>query len=98
RSLANAERNACLLDLPGATADTLALFEADLLDEFAFDECVAGAQCVFHTASPFVTSNIIGATNLEQLEENLKSVELPWDKEQEKALEAIHTRFPYPAP
>ena len=58
RSLANAERNACLLDLPGATADTLKLFEADLLDDTAFDECVAGAQCVFHTASPFVTSNI----------------------------------------
>ena len=58
RSLANAERNACLLNLPGATADTLALFEADLLDEIAFDECVAGARCVFHTASPFVTSNI----------------------------------------
>ena len=58
RSLANAERNACLLDLPGATADTLKLFEADLLDDTAFDECVAGAHCVFHTASPFVTSNI----------------------------------------
>ena len=58
RSLANAERNACLLDLPGATADTLVLFEADLLDDDAFDECVAGAHCVFHTASPFVTSNI----------------------------------------
>ena len=58
RSLANAKRNACLLDLPGATADTLVLFEADLLDDDAFDECVAGAHCVFHTASPFVTSNI----------------------------------------
>ena len=54
RSLANTGRNACLLNLPGATADTLALFEADLLDEIAFDECVAGARCVFHTASPFV--------------------------------------------
>ncbi|MCK0155010.1 aldo/keto reductase [Alcanivorax sp. S6407] len=52
----------------------------------------------FVTTRPFVTSNIIGATNLEQLEENLKSVDLSRDKELEKALEAIHTRFPYPAP
>lgn len=52
----------------------------------------------FVTTRPFVTSNIIGATNLEQLEENLKSVDLPWDKALEKDLEAIHTRFPYPAP
>lgn len=58
RSLANSERNGCLFDLPGATTDTLALFEADLLDDIAFDKCVAGAHCVFHTASPFVTSNI----------------------------------------
>ncbi|WP_290522778.1 aldo/keto reductase [Alcanivorax sp.] len=52
----------------------------------------------FVTTRPFVTSNIIGATHLEQLEENLKSVELAWDRDLEKALEAIHTRFPYPAP
>ena len=52
----------------------------------------------FVTTRPFVTSNIIGATSLSQLEENLKSVDLPWDRDLEKALEAIHTRFPYPAP
>ena len=52
----------------------------------------------FVTTRPFVTSNIIGATSLPQLEENLKSVDLPWDRDLEKALEAIHTRFPYPAP
>ncbi|MTT52419.1 aldo/keto reductase [Alcanivorax sp. VBW004] len=52
----------------------------------------------FVTTRPFVTSNIIGATNLAQLEENLKSIDAPWDKALDKALEAIHTRFPYPAP
>ena len=52
----------------------------------------------FVTGRSFVTSNIIGATSLSQLEENLKSVDLPWDRDLEKALEAIHTRFPYPAP
>ena len=58
RSLANTERNGCLLSLPGAHSARLTLFEADLLDEGAFDGCVAGARYVFHTASPFVTSNI----------------------------------------
>ena len=45
-----------------------------------------------------MTSNIIGATNLNQLRENLDSVNLAWDKDLEKELEAIHTRFPFPAP
>jgi aryl-alcohol dehydrogenase-like predicted oxidoreductase len=52
----------------------------------------------FVTTRPFVTSNIIGATNLNQLRENLDSVDMAWDKDLEKELEAIHTRFPYPAP
>ena len=58
RSLANMERNSCLLNLPGADSSRLTLLEADLLDEGAFDGCVAGARYVFHTASPFVTNNI----------------------------------------
>jgi aryl-alcohol dehydrogenase-like predicted oxidoreductase len=52
----------------------------------------------FVTTRPFVTSNIIGATTIEQLRENLESVNLPWDKELEKQLDAIHIRFPFPAP
>tara|TARA_R100001143_G_scaffold44697_1_gene40069 strand:+ start:1 stop:885 length:885 start_codon:yes stop_codon:yes gene_type:complete len=52
----------------------------------------------FVTTRPFVTSNIIGATNLNQLRENLDSADMAWDKDLEKELEAIHTRFPYPAP
>ncbi|MCU5781900.1 aldo/keto reductase [Alcanivorax balearicus MACL04] len=52
----------------------------------------------FVTTRPFVTSNIIGATTLEQLQENLDSVNLSWNDELEKEIEAIHTRFPYPAP
>ncbi|WP_101674546.1 aldo/keto reductase [Alloalcanivorax mobilis] len=52
----------------------------------------------FVTTRPFVTSNIIGATNLNQLRENLASADLPWDKELEKELDALHARFPNPAP
>ena len=58
RSLGNTARNACLHDLPHASPERLSLFEADLLDEGAFDDCVAGARFVFHTASPFITTNI----------------------------------------
>lgn len=36
----------------------LTLFAADLLDDGAFDEAMAGCELVFHTASPFVISGI----------------------------------------
>ena len=35
----------------------------------------------FVNQQPFVTSNIIGATNLSQLEENIKSIDLILDEE-----------------
>ena len=46
-----------LYALPHA-ASRLKLFEADLLAPHSFDECVKDADHVFHTASPFITSNI----------------------------------------
>ena len=55
RSLARAEH---LTKLPSAGRGNLTLLEADLLDDGAFDEAVAGAEVVFHTASPFVTSGV----------------------------------------
>jgi dihydroflavonol-4-reductase len=42
-----------LTDLPGAD-ERLTLFGANLLDEGAFDEAVAGADVVMHTASPYI--------------------------------------------
>jgi len=50
------------------------------------------------TTRPFVTSNIIGATSTEQLQENLDSLGVEITDEIEKALEAIHTEYPNPAP
>jgi aryl-alcohol dehydrogenase-like predicted oxidoreductase len=47
---------------------------------------------------PFVTSNIIGATTLAQLEENLTSIELQLDDDVLAAIEAIHRAQPNPAP
>ena len=52
----------------------------------------------FVTSRPFVTSNIIGATTLEQLEENLDSVNLTLSPELLEGLEAIHCQFTYPCP
>ncbi len=52
----------------------------------------------FVTSRPFVTSNIIGATTLEQLRANLASVELQMDDELLAALEGIHVQQPNPAP
>ena len=50
------------------------------------------------TSRPFVTSNIIGATSLQQLEENLQSFELKLSREVLKGIEAIHQQQPNPAP
>lgn len=46
----------------------------------------------------FVTSNIIGATTLEQLRANIASVELQLSDEVSTQIEAIHQRYPNPAP
>ena len=52
----------------------------------------------FVTRQPFVTSNIIGATSLEQLESNLGSLSLELSEELLAAIEAIHREQPNPAP
>ncbi|MGB1221675.1 MAG: aldo/keto reductase, partial [Alcanivoracaceae bacterium] len=59
---------------------------------------LAQLALAYVTSRSFVTSNIIGATSLAQLEENLGSVDVTIDRDIEKKLEAIHTRHPYPAP
>jgi aryl-alcohol dehydrogenase-like predicted oxidoreductase len=50
------------------------------------------------TSRPFVSSNIIGATNLAQLDENLESIELDLPQEVIDGIEAIHQKQPNPAP
>lgn len=52
----------------------------------------------FVTQQAFVTSNIIGATTEEQLEENLKSSEVVLSEEILAEIEAIHKRIPNPCP
>jgi aryl-alcohol dehydrogenase-like predicted oxidoreductase len=47
---------------------------------------------------PFVCSNIIGATNLKQLKENIESINVNLSEEVIKGIEAIHAIYPDPAP
>jgi len=46
----------------------------------------------------FVTSNIIGATTMEQLRENMGSVRVTLSQDLVEAIEAIHAEFTYPCP
>ena len=52
----------------------------------------------FVTSRPFVTSNIIGATSLAQLDSNLASLALTPSAELLAGIERIHTEQPNPAP
>ncbi|WP_226889361.1 aldo/keto reductase, partial [Nostoc sp. MG11] len=46
----------------------------------------------------FVASTIIGATTLEQLKENIESINVVLDKDILAELDAVHTQYPNPAP
>jgi len=52
----------------------------------------------FVTQQPFVTSNIIGATSLEQLDSNLASLDLVLGEDVIEAIAAVHRDHPNPAP
>lgn len=52
----------------------------------------------FVNSQTFLTSNIIGATTMAQLEENIDSVELELSKEVMDEIANIHKRIPNPAP
>lgn len=47
---------------------------------------------------PFVTSNIIGATKMSQLKENINSIHIDLSDEILKEIEAVHAAIPNPAP
>lgn len=52
----------------------------------------------FVNSRPFLTSNIIGATTMKQLEENIASIDLQLSDEVLEGIEAIHNEVPNPAP
>lgn len=52
----------------------------------------------FVTQQPFVTSNLIGATNMAQLKENIGSLACDYNDAIAQAIEEIFQRYPNPAP
>ena len=59
---------------------------------------LAQMALAFVTSRPFVTSNIIGATSMEQLKENISSIDVELTDEVLQGIEAIHNEIPNPAP
>ena len=52
----------------------------------------------FVNSRPFVTSNIIGATSMDQLKENIDSIELKLGQEILQEIDSIHQDIPNPCP
>ena len=59
---------------------------------------LAQMSLAFVNDRPFLTSNIIGATNLKQLEENIDSINVSLSEDVMKAINAVHAELPNPAP
>jgi len=69
---------------------------ADLAKEHGLS--LAQMALAFVNTRPFLTSNIIGATTMEQLKENIDSIDVSLSDEVLEGIEAIHKAIPNPAP
>ena len=74
-----------------ATQAYVALFRAHGIDP-------AQGALAFVNSRPFVTSNIIGATTMQQLKDNIASANVVLSEEVLAGIEAIHRQYPNPAP
>lgn len=59
---------------------------------------MAQMALAFVNDRPFVASNIIGATTIEQLKQNIGSADVELSKQVLSDIEQVHTAFPDPAP
>ncbi|SMN17129.1 Oxidoreductase [uncultured Candidatus Thioglobus sp.] len=68
--------------------------------DFAHDLQISSATLAlaFTYSRWFCASTIIGATNMDQLKENIDAVNFEWGEDMEEAIEIIHLRFFNPAP
>jgi aryl-alcohol dehydrogenase-like predicted oxidoreductase len=64
----------------------------------AHDLSLAQMALAFVNTRPFLTSNIIGATSMEQLKENIASIDVDLSDEVLEGIEEIHNTIPNPAP
>lgn len=63
-----------------------------------YELSLAQLSLAFINTRPFTTSNIIGATTMEQLRENIASIDVEITDEMLKDINAIHAEIPNPAP
>ncbi len=77
-----------------------AIFATEKYQELAKQNNMSLAQLAlaFVNQQPFVTSNIIGATTLEQLKENIASIDINLSQDIIEAIDAINELQPNPAP
>ena len=68
--------------------------------QLAKDNALNPAQMAlaFVYTQPFVTANIIGATNMQQLRDNIASANISLNSEVLEGVAAIHQRYPNPSP
>lgn len=59
---------------------------------------LAAMSLAYMRSKPWITSTIIGATNMNQLKENIASSTLPLDKSWLNEIEKVHQAIPNPAP
>ncbi|MBD3634082.1 MAG: aldo/keto reductase, partial [Methylophaga sp.] len=52
----------------------------------------------FVNSRPFLAANIIGATDMQQLKNNIASIDLELDDALLDEIETIHRRYPNPSP
>jgi len=64
----------------------------------AHDLSLAEMSLAFVNTRPFVTSNVIGATTMEQLKENIGSIPIKLSDEVLRGINAIHNDIPNPSP
>ena len=63
-----------------------------------FDLTMVQLAQSFVNSRPFVTSNIIGATNMDQLKENVESINIEFTDEMMDRVNEIHNNNPNPSP
>lgn len=80
----------------GENSTTATQQYADLAAEHGLS--LAQMALAFVNTRPFVTSNIIGATTMEQLKENIASIDVKLSEAVLEGIENIHNNIPNPAP
>ncbi|MDT0677739.1 NADP(H)-dependent aldo-keto reductase [Autumnicola musiva] len=63
-----------------------------------YDLSLTHLALAFVNQQPFVTSNIIGATNIKQLSENIESIDVVLSEEILEEINEVHEAIPNPAP